>query len=580
MIASSCATSTPAAPTTTPPPPPRAQAPAYCGDLRAFRTHLLADPVDAAARAALERWTPGPDAQISEDDRPHLHTAARAYIRACGLWEAVALTRELVAFPTVSAEAPAPDHPAFSAMASRLEDFGRASGLGFSVYGAHDAWEVTLGEGVPLLGFVMHADVVPVQPVKGSTTTPEFSDARVHPLDWATPPFQAVVKGDRLHGRGTEDDKGPIAAVLVVLRTLRQMGLVPRVQVLAIMGTGEEGDWSGMRRYVAAKRPPLYAVSVDASFPVVIAEAGFVSWTVGIRRTPADRVASSVGPKVVEASAGQFLTQVPGEASMELVPATGQTQAALVAQLEPLVAAAVEARGKPFAAQVTRVRDSDRVRVVARGASVHSSTADEGANPVWILGDVVAELRPAPSAAGKVLELVGNKLSGDHWGEKLGVAYTHPMMGKVLVTPTLIKSTDELVSLGVNMRRPAGRTKEDFEASLDRALAEAKGSLDIRFEELGRYVGEAAIADLEGPLVPTLLDIWQRATGQAARATTIRGGTYARLFPGAVSFGPSFPGNPYKGHGPDEYIELEALAKTTEMILEATLRLADGARAP
>lgn len=582
-LTASCATTTPPSSSSPPPPPDRTLAPPYCGDARAFRAHLLEDSSDAPRRLVLERWQPpgaGPlGAPIAEEDRPFIHDAARQYLRACGLAEAVALTRALVAFPTVSEEAPAPDHPAFGAMAQYLQAFARETGLGFSVYGAHDAWEVTLGEGVPLLGFVMHADVVPVRATPTSSATPSFSEPTLHPSDWASPPFAAAVREGRLYGRGTEDDKGPIAATLVVLRTLRMLGLVPRVQVLAIMGTAEENDWSGMKRYVAAKRPPLYTISVDAGFPVVIAEAGFVAWTLGIARKPADRVPSSVGPKIVDAAAGQFLTQVPAEATMDVVPATGQTVEALAALLEPIAARVVQERGAPFAASVSRQRD--RVRVTARGASVHSSTADEGANPVWILGDIARELRPAPSATGKLLELVGTRLSGDHWGERLGVGYAHPMMGKLLVSPTLLKTDDDQVLLGINMRRPAGRTKEDFEASLDRALADLKSTIDLRIEELTpRYVGDAAIAELDGPLVPTLLDIWQRQTGQAARAISIRGGTYARLFPGAVSFGPAFPGHPYRGHAPDEYIELDALEHTTLMILEATLRLSDGARAP
>ncbi|MCA9553683.1 MAG: peptidase M20, partial [Myxococcales bacterium] len=63
-----------------------------------------------------------------------------------------------------------------------------------------------------------------------------------------------------------------------------------------------------------------------------------------------------------------------------------------------------------------------------------------------------------------------------------------------------------------------------------------------------------------------------------AQPITIRGGTYARLFDGAVSFGPGIPGRPYRGHAPDEYIEVEALKLMMETTLQATLRLAPPAR--
>jgi acetylornithine deacetylase/succinyl-diaminopimelate desuccinylase-like protein len=40
-----------------------------------------------------------------------------------------------------------------------------------------------------------------------------------------------------------------------------------------------------------------------------------------------------------------------------------------------------------------------------------------------------------------------------------------------------------------------------------------------------------------------------------------------------VSFGPCPPGEPYRGHGGDEFIELDALDLTVRALFEATLRL-------
>jgi dipeptidase D len=92
--------------------------------------------------------------------------------------------------------------------------------------------------------------------------------------------------------------------------------------------------------------------------------------------------------------------------------------------------------------------------------------------------------------------------------------------------------------------------------------------------EVERYIGDPAQADLAGTLVPALLDIYRRHTGQAdAKPISIRGGTYARLFPGAVDFGPALPGRPYRGHAPDEYIDYDALVLTTKMLFDAVLVL-------
>lgn len=546
--------------------------------MQAFRAEALREATNPDLRAAIERWQP--PTTVPPKDRAAIEGLARTYIARCGLHETIELTRTLIAFPTVSSEAPAPEHPAFGDMARFLEQWCKKAGLGFSVYGPHDAWEITLGQGVPMLGYVMHADVVPVQPARGSTTAPVFSTADDAPAEWKRPPFRAEISDGKLYGRGAEDDKGPIASVLVTLRALKAMGLEPPVQILAMMGTGEEHDWDGMQRYVAAKRPPLFVVSIDADYPVVIAEAGFVAWSVGMKRAMGDGTASSLGPKIVDATAGEFLTQVPGLASMRVIPGAKQTQEELKRELDRIILELSERRPKPYLAEVTRDREGG-YSVTAHGNAVHSSVADEGQNALWLLSEIAGELRPAPSAIAQVLEVVRSNFVDDHYGVKLGLAYEHAMMGKLLVAPTVLRVKDDRVVLSVNMRRPAGRSKQEFSTALDGALKKLQEQVDSRIEEDGeRYVGEPALADLDGPLVPTLMDVYQRTTGQPAKPISVRGGTYARLFPGAVSFGPNFPGRTYRGHAPDEYIDLDALELTTRMILEVSLRVTSPTAGP
>ncbi|CAN0581290.1 unnamed protein product, partial [Laminaria digitata] len=90
----------------------------------------------------------------------------------------------------------------------------------------------------------------------------------------------------------------------------------------------------------------------------------------------------------------------------------------------------------------------------------------------------------------------------------------------------------------------------------------------------GRYVGEPALVDPDSHLVRTLMQIYRDASGDKnAQPQSIRGGTYARLFDGAVSFGPSLPGRPYRGHAPDEYMEREALQLMLTTSLQAVLQL-------
>jgi len=522
--------------------------------------------IEAATRAAdpsLATWTEG--APATESTRAPLTAAARDFIRRCAPAEAEALTAELVRFPTVSArEAPA-DGPAFEAMRAHLEGWAKARGFAFESTEKNGAWIVSTASAAPSVAFVMHADVVPV--TAEGVETPKSQDSL--PPGWSYPPFELTRVGDKLYGRGTEDDKGPIAAVLVTLHTLKRFGLLPESSIQAIMGTGEESDWSGMKAFVKSRPQAPNVISLDASFPVVIAESGFVAWTLEFPRLgPASERRCAA---VKEVDAGQFLTQVPGEGRLVLEAKPGLAEAAKAA-----AAKAVSKLGDARLKVEVEARE-DGIVMRSFGDAVHSSEADSGANAMWALAEAAGHLDLCPGATRDVLGVLRRLFVGDHWGERLGLAYAHEVMGRLLVTPTVLKSESTKVVLRVNMRRPAGRTVADFASDLDAAFAQVKATAPAVTEpEGGRYVGEPALVDPSSKLVRTLVEIYREASGDAdAAPKSIRGGTYARLFDNAVSFGPAIPGRTYRGHAPDEYLEQEALELMLVTALEAALRLAD-----
>jgi predicted dipeptidase len=556
---------------------------AACGDLAAFGALALRS-ASAADRPALERWSP--PAPVREADRATVAAVLRRWVERCAREPILDLAMRLIRLPTVATEQSPSDGAAFRAMAELLARWAAESGLSFRAVGANDAWEVALGQGPRSVAYIMHADVVPAaEPAAGGATTPPVASL---PPGWTVPPFEPTVRDGRLWGRGAEDDKGPIAAVLVVLSVLARAGLAPHGQVLAVMGTAEEDDWAGMRRYADAEPHARFVVSLDASFPVVIAESGFVAFRLAaplprpVRgRTGGRAPGGGTKASVVDARGGNFLTQVPGDARLVLAPGAGESTTELF--LRAAVAASGEsARGRHFGASAEASADGYHVVVHATGAAVHSSQADVGDNALWALASVASRLDLEQSGITDLLRVVHDKLDGDHWGERLGLAHEHPLMGRLLVTPTMLRveqspspAAPRRAVLSINMRRPAGLTAAEFGAKIDAVVAMLRREVSPRLQEAGeRYVGEPHIADTSGPLVDTLLDVYRAHTGQTdARPISIRGGTYARLFPGAVSFGPELPGRPYRGHAPDEWMEVDTLALYARMILDATLRL-------
>lgn len=64
---------------------------------------------------------------------------------------------------------------------------------------------------------------------------------------WSTPPFEPVLKGDRLYGRGVVDSKGSVASLLTALRIMAELGWQSRYNIRVALTTDEEiGVYSGL----------------------------------------------------------------------------------------------------------------------------------------------------------------------------------------------------------------------------------------------------------------------------------------------------------------------------------------------
>ena len=69
--------------------------------------------------------------------------------------------------------------------------------------------------------------------------------------------------------------------------------------------------------------------------------------------------------------------------------------------------------------------------------------------------------------------------------------------------------------------------------------------------------------------VQTLLKTYERVTGEKGKCIAIGGGTYVHEIEGGVAFGAEFPGKDYHMHSPDEFITVDELLKTAELMAEA-----------
>ncbi|MFT4212418.1 MAG: M20/M25/M40 family metallo-hydrolase [Microbacterium sp.] len=106
-----------------------------------------------------------------------------------------------------------------------------------------------------------HFDVVPV----------DESDP------WTYPPFDGVIADDRVHGRGTLDDKGPLIVVIEAVENLLATGFTPACDVYLSFGGNEEtfGDAAAQTARALHERGVVPWLVIDEGGAVVEAPLPF-----------------------------------------------------------------------------------------------------------------------------------------------------------------------------------------------------------------------------------------------------------------------------------------------------------------
>src|SRR5207253_2763567 len=69
------------------------------------------------------------------------------------------------------------------------------------------------------------------------------------PSQWSMPPWQPVIRGDRVYARSASDDKAPIIAMLSALDALRASGTSPSVNLKFVFEGEEEAGSPHLAEY-------------------------------------------------------------------------------------------------------------------------------------------------------------------------------------------------------------------------------------------------------------------------------------------------------------------------------------------
>ena len=447
----------------------------------------------------------------------------------------------LVAFPTVNKDSiPAPQNPNFINFKSVLKM--KAAELGFDYQDLGYTVLIGMGKQTDKVTVVTHGDVQPANASK-----------------WKQNPFIIdTSEPGKLVGRGTEDDKGAIATALYAMKAIKDKGIELDNRIELMIYLAEESDWGPLTEFMKTYEQPKYAVTIDASYPVVVAEKG---WS--LISPTFNAISDQKAVYVSDLAGGAFKSQIPEDASLVLHNANERLIDSLKAKAKTLsdVEFNFEEQGKGL-------------KISIKGMSAHSSEPESGVNAIAHLSELFKDVALENNSDGQLIKFVNQLIGLDLHGKQFGdIAYKHDFMGPMTVAPTVIERSGNKLTLAVNARRPVGKNEGVLKQQIETAVNQWQANNNVTLESIDTVIGNPMLLD-NAPHAQKLLDIFKHFTGdEKADFVSIGGGTNAKLFDNAVSFGPSMPGKRYTGHSEHEFITLEQLELNLRMYTAMMIEL-------
>lgn len=378
-----------------------------------------------------------------------------------------------------------------------------------------------IGEGEDYLATITHLDVVPVGE------------------GWKEDPFTMREREGWIIGRGVMDDKGPSVLCLYALKYLKERNIPLRYPVRALLGANEETGMGDVEYYLAHYKAPLFCFSPDANFPLCNGEKGITRGRL-IAKVPMENI--------VDIRGGFVSNAIPDKAEARI----------RADKVEPAPGLTVE-------------REEDGLwHLTAAGIGGHASLPEGTVNAIGVLVNAILDQNLAGGEEAKYLRAVAD-LCGHPDGSGVGVQADDGLFQPLTIVGSMIGVADGRMVQTYDSRFPTNTSGAQIAAIIGERYA---GVLEVEADR----EAPPFYMSLDKPEVQVCIRAYNDITGENAEPYTIGGGTYARDFPNAVSFGPEHPERPapdFAGpiHGVDEAASKDWLLEALKVYILALIEL-------
>ncbi|HKM28659.1 MAG TPA: M20/M25/M40 family metallo-hydrolase [Anaerovoracaceae bacterium] len=376
--------------------------------------------------------------------------------------------------------------------------------------------EPTWGNSSETLGILAHVDVV-------------------DPGDWSLwehQPFDGDISGGKIIGRGTLDDKGPLIACIYALKAAMENGKAFTKKVQIIIGTQEETEWTDMEAYSKAFPMPDYGFTPDGDFPICNIEKGCYDIFLDF---PLEEDEEYMKPGEI------YLTTLAAGTATNIVPGT---------------CTAILSNGE---------------EILIKGKAVHSCQPEKGRNAIFDMANELAARGISDNRLLRILYMLKDKFE-DCYGENLGLThkeeyYNGEFIHKNVFTPVIIQMTEHSVKVCINVRFAYTTDSSELTALFEGICREEKGSI-VEISSL-----PAVYVSKERPFLRMLAEAYEEETPFKNDFVLGYGGSYAKVMPNMVSWGPIFPGMEDTCHEENEYINIEDLMTNVRVYYKAITKI-------